>query len=263
MQHEQRWAVRGATAGTSTVKTRRPHRVRTSPRPRQASASRFTRAAARRRRRAPGRVRPGSGCRAGRRGPRSAPNGRPSGARRRCRARKSSSTPTDPSPSRARRWANRSGGLARSPENRSPSTQVPAAARSTTRARSGSDSPTSARRRRLRGKGSDGWLRTGATTASSTIMPRAKPPVKHMPTAPTPGPPHLRCSSRANARSQLTTGLVRPAAITVNSRETPGAGERRHGVAGRWGTAVLAEEVGHDRGEAAPPRYARSRLPAG
>ena len=40
--------------------------------------------------------------------------------------------------------------------------------------------------------GREGWLSTGATTTSSTIMPRANPPVKHMPTAPTPGPPH-RC----------------------------------------------------------------------
>ena len=33
-------------------------------------------------------------------------------------------------------------------------------------------------------KGSEGWLSTGATITSSTIIPRAKPPLKHMPTAP-------------------------------------------------------------------------------
>ena len=31
---------------------------------------------------------------------------------------------------------------------------------------------------------------TGATTEGSVIMASAKPPVKHMPTAPTPLPPH-------------------------------------------------------------------------
>ena len=49
-------------------------------------------------------------------------------------------------------------------------------------------------------------------------MPSANPPVKHMPTAPTPGPPHRACSAAARARSQLMIGLVRPWAITVNSR---------------------------------------------
>ena len=34
---------------------------------------------------------------------------------------------------------------------------------------------------------------------SSTIIPRAKPPVKHIPTAPTPGPPHAACASAASA----------------------------------------------------------------
>ncbi len=48
------------------------------------------------------------------------------------------------------------------------------------------------------GKGSDGWLRTGATTTSSTIIASAKPPVKHIPTAPTPGPPQRSCSDAAS-----------------------------------------------------------------
>ncbi len=70
------------------------------------------------------------------------------------------------------------------------------------------------------GNGSDGWLSTGATTASSTIMARANPPVRHMPTAPTPGPPQRSCSWRASARSQTVTGDVRPVAQVENSRET-------------------------------------------
>ena len=47
--------------------------------------------------------------------------------------------------------------------------------------------PTERRRDAETGNGSDGWLSTGASIVSSTIIPSAKPPVKHMPTAPTPG----------------------------------------------------------------------------
>ena len=68
--------------------------------------------------------------------------------------------------------------------------------------------------------GSDGWLSTGASMRSSTIIPSAKPPVKHIPTAPIPGPPHSAWAFAARARSQPTTGLVRPVANVVNSRET-------------------------------------------
>jgi hypothetical protein len=39
--------------------------------------------------------------------------------------------------------------------------------------------------------GSDGWLSTGASIRSSTIIPRANPPVKHMPTAPHPASARL------------------------------------------------------------------------
>ena len=70
------------------------------------------------------------------------------------------------------------------------------------------------------GNGRDGWATTGATTASSTIIAKAKPPVKHMPRAPTPGPPSSPCSSRASARSQVATGEVRPTASLLNSRFT-------------------------------------------
>ena len=74
--------------------------------------------------------------------------------------------------------------------------------------------------RRPIGAGRAGWLSTGASTRSSTAMARANPPVKHMPTAPTPRPPHSACARAASARSQVTTGLVRFSANMVNSRET-------------------------------------------
>ena len=74
-------------------------------------------------------------------------------------------------------------------------------------------------RRAPTGKGSEGWLSTGATTTGSTIMPRAKPPVRHIPTAPTPGPPQRSCHSRLSALSQEMTGLVLFMAMTVNSFE--------------------------------------------
>ena len=40
----------------------------------------------------------------------------------------------------------------------------------------------------VNGNGTDGWLSTGASTLSSTAAANAKPPVKHMPITPTPGP---------------------------------------------------------------------------
>ncbi|NDF23917.1 MAG: hypothetical protein EB148_05505 [Actinobacteria bacterium] len=42
--------------------------------------------------------------------------------------------------------------------------------------------------------GSDGCDKTGATIVSSSIMPRANPPLKHIPTAPTPLPPTSTCT---------------------------------------------------------------------
>ena len=70
------------------------------------------------------------------------------------------------------------------------------------------------------GNGSEGWLSTGARTMSSTIIARAKPPVKHIPTTPTPGPPQRSCSAAANLRSHTVTGLVLLSAKAENSRET-------------------------------------------
>ena len=69
------------------------------------------------------------------------------------------------------------------------------------------------------GNGCEGWLSTGASTKSSTIMASAKPPVKHMPTTPTPGPPQRSCSDLASGRSQEVIGLVRFRAKQENSRE--------------------------------------------
>ncbi len=65
-----------------------------------------------------------------------------------------------------------------------------------------------------------GWLSTGASIRSSTAIASANPPVKHMPTAPTPGPPHSAWALAASSRSHPTIGLVRFRANTVNSRET-------------------------------------------
>ena len=66
-------------------------------------------------------------------------------------------------------------------------------------------------------KGALGWHSTGAATESSTIIASAKPPVKHIPSAPTPGPPSSWCSSRDNERSHPATGVVSPVRSLVNS----------------------------------------------
>jgi hypothetical protein len=65
--------------------------------------------------------------------------------------------------------------------------------------------------------GNDGWDSTGATTLDSVIMASAKPPVKHIPIAPTPRPPHSACAFRASARSHSTIGLDLPVNQTLNS----------------------------------------------
>src|SRR6185437_14880830 len=83
---------------------------------------------------------------------------------------------------------------------------------------SSGESPVAALAAALKPSGSDGCERTGATTAGSVIIASAKLPVKHMPTAPTPLPPHSACTLRARARSQSTIGLERSCAQTLNSR---------------------------------------------
>ena len=116
------------------------------------------------------------------------------------------------------------------------------------------------------GKGSDGWLKTGARTTSSTIIASAKPPVKHIPTTPTPGPPQRSCSDAASLRSQtvdrarLLQGeageLARDARGADGAQRVPaGHGPsriteevRQHGsAAGRGDTPP---ELGHQRGDA-------------
>src|SRR6185312_2879312 len=69
----------------------------------------------------------------------------------------------------------------------------------------------------LTGKGNEGWDRTGARVGESSIMASAKLPVKHMPIAPTPGPPWRSCASLASARSQSMIGLDWFAPSTRNS----------------------------------------------
>jgi len=64
-----------------------------------------------------------------------------------------------------------------------------------------------------------GWASTGASTAFSNIIDSAKLPVKHMPIAPTPLPPHSLCACAASARSHWVIGLEALAAKARNSLE--------------------------------------------
>ncbi|MEJ7719567.1 MAG: hypothetical protein WKF58_03615 [Ilumatobacteraceae bacterium] len=93
--------------------------------------------------------------------------------------------------------------------------------------------------------GSDGCDSTGAITEGSAAMPRAKLPVKHMPTTPTPGPPQRRWASAASALHHDTAGDVSPFASTANSLEMhAGPSERialtalrgAPGTPNRWGS---------------------------
>src|SRR5207245_116284 len=94
-----------------------------------------------------------------------------------------------------------------------------------------------------------GWARTGASIAGSSIMVSAKFPVKHMPMAPTPGPPHSWCASRASARSHCVTGLDWLAASALNSALTQA----------RWKTAMPSSAPG-TAPESQPPGDRRSRV---
>ena len=73
--------------------------------------------------------------------------------------------------------------------------------------------------------GNDGCDRTGASMMSSTIIPSANPPEKHMPTAPTPGPPTSACRLRASARNQAMIGDVW---FNANRGELPGDAHLQH-----------------------------------
>src|SRR5262244_3665547 len=65
--------------------------------------------------------------------------------------------------------------------------------------------------------GNDGCESTGASIDGSSIIERAKLPVKHMPIAPTPLPPQSGCACAASARSQAVTGLEALEAKARNS----------------------------------------------
>jgi hypothetical protein len=69
-------------------------------------------------------------------------------------------------------------------------------------------------------RGSAGCDSTGASTDFSSIIDSAKLPVKHMPMAPTPGPPHSLWACAARARNHTVTGLDSFAAKARNSRLT-------------------------------------------
>ncbi len=83
--------------------------------------------------------------------------------------------------------------------------------------------------------GSDGWESTGTSRLGCVAIAKANPPVKHIPTAPTPGPPQRSCSAPARARNQPTTGDVRCVAQVVNSRLT----HRGTTVRAKWAAAVI------------------------
>ena len=68
--------------------------------------------------------------------------------------------------------------------------------------------------------GNDGCESTGASIDGSSIMVSAKFPVKHIPMAPTPGPPHSPCANRASDRSHFVTGLDSFEAMARNSALT-------------------------------------------
>ena len=107
----------------------------------------------------------------------------------------SSSTPTNPSPEQLAEGVEPLGRRHLVPGEPQPEHADPAAAtRSSTRSSVGVADAERPCVGPAPGRGRDGWLSTGATTTSSTIMARANPPVRHMPTAPTPGPPHRSCS---------------------------------------------------------------------
>src|SRR3981189_38981 len=82
--------------------------------------------------------------------------------------------------------------------------------------------------------GNDGWESTGASIDGSSIMVSAKFPVKHIPMAPTPGPPRSPCAKRASDRRHFVTGLDSFAARARKRRDMGAdAGHLRHHDDGR------------------------------
>jgi hypothetical protein len=124
-----------------------------------------------------------------------------------------------PGPNASPSAVNRSFGEAASSLNRSPSRHRPSVrTRSATTARSRSDIPRSRLRAFPIGNGTDGWLATGARTTGSTAAASAKPPLKHIPITPTPGPPARSCRDRASARTYSAIGRSARRANAANSR---------------------------------------------
>jgi hypothetical protein len=99
--------------------------------------------------------------------------------------------------------------------------------------------------------GSEGWERTGATMAASVIIARANPPVKHIPTAPTPLPSHSACAKAASARSQSTMGLERSVDQTWITADADGLEHRSQCIPGR------------DRSRPAKKAWTEDRHPGG
>ena len=89
--------------------------------------------------------------------------------------------------------------------------------RSAMTACSRSDIPRSRFRAAPIGNGTDGWLPTDARTAGSTAAASAKPPLKHIPMTPTPGPPAVPCRRRASARTYSAIGRSAFRAKAANS----------------------------------------------
>src|SRR5512135_172015 len=121
----------------------------------------------------------------------SSPSGFPSDCR--------SSTATNPSPSCCLRNANRCAGTNGSPSNRRPSTHSPSRSqRRATTSRSAGEQSIVRRRLLVTAEGKLGCASTGASTRGSTAIANPKPPLKHRPTTPTPGPPQHWCSAAAS-----------------------------------------------------------------
>ena len=128
------------------------------------------------------------------------------------------SIPSKPLPNSRRSESNRSAGTSGSAVKRRPNTPQPDCARLFAISRSASLMCSAARWLADTPIGSEGWLSTGAITVSSTIIAIAKFPVRHIPSAPTPGPPHSECVSRASARRKCVMGLEPRLASKWNSR---------------------------------------------
>ena len=98
-------------------------------------------------------------------------------------------------------------------------------------------------------RGSDGWLSTGASIRSSTIIASAKPPVKHMPTAPMPGPPHSSCICRAERPHPHGDRAGLPGGERGELLGDAGRRDALHRVADAERPPGLAEQDRQHRGE--------------